>query len=176
MSNDLPKQISEREVYSSYVHCVEEELLYPNGIKKKHFAIRHPGAVVVIAVDRDGTFILLEQYRHTVGKKIFEVVAGGLVKGEDPLEAAKRELAEEGKVQAEEWIDLGSVYPVPGYSDELQYMYLAKNLSKYELDQDEDEIIDIHRVSKERFVEMIHSGEIVDSKTITAFFLALRWL
>ncbi|MGI9825317.1 NUDIX domain-containing protein [Agromyces sp. Marseille-Q5079] len=90
----------------------------------------HPGAVAVLALDDDDRAFLIRQYRHPVRTRGWEIPAGLLdVPGEDPLEAAKRELAEEGDLAASEWSVLADFFTSPGGSDEALRVYLARGLT-----------------------------------------------
>ncbi|MFF2368930.1 NUDIX domain-containing protein [Agromyces sp. NPDC058110] len=89
----------------------------------------HPGAVAVLALDDDDCVFLIRQYRHPVRLRDWEIPAGLLdVPGEDPLEAAKRELAEEGDLEASEWAVLADFLTTPGGSDEALRIYLARGV------------------------------------------------
>lgn len=92
--------------------------------------VDHSGAVAVLALDEDGRVLLIRQYRHPVGFRDWEIPAGLLdVPGEDPLEAAKRELAEEADLTAERWDVLSDFFTSPGGSDEAIRIYLARGLA-----------------------------------------------
>jgi 8-oxo-dGTP pyrophosphatase MutT (NUDIX family) len=91
--------------------------------------VEHPGAVVVLAVDEEERALVLRQYRHPARTRFVELPAGLLDNaGEDPLVAAKRELLEEGALEAEEWSHLTTIHSSPGFSDELIEVYLARGL------------------------------------------------
>jgi ADP-ribose pyrophosphatase len=91
--------------------------------------VEHPGAVVVLAVDDQERALVLQQYRHPARTRFVELPAGLLDKeGEDPLVAARRELLEEGALEAEEWTHLNTVHSSPGFSDERIEVYLARGL------------------------------------------------
>ena len=93
--------------------------------------VRHPGAVAVIALDEDDNVLLLHQYRHAAGCELWEPPAGLLdVPGEDPLEAAKRELMEEADLVAASWWRLAEYLSTPGSSDECLRVYLARGLTE----------------------------------------------
>jgi 8-oxo-dGTP pyrophosphatase MutT (NUDIX family) len=90
----------------------------------------HPGAVGIIALDDSGRVLLLQQYRHPVGRLLWEPPAGLLdIAGEDPLAAAKRELYEEAHLQARRWDVLVDVFTSPGMTDEAVRLYLARSIS-----------------------------------------------
>lgn len=92
--------------------------------------VAHPGAVGVVALDEDGRVLMVNQYRHPVGRRLDELPAGLLdVAGESALDAAKRELAEEAGIRAERWHVLVDLYTSPGMSDEAIRIFLARDLS-----------------------------------------------
>ena len=98
---------------------------------------------------------------------VTELPAGKLEKGEDPFEAGKRELKEETGAVAEKYVDLGKLYPTPGYCGEIIHMYLATDLQFGEQNPDEDEFLEVYKISLEKAVEMVMNGELRDSKTQT---------
>ena len=95
-----------------------------------------------------------------------EACAGGLGKGELPLDCAKRELAEEVRLAAEDWTEVYAVYVAPGYSSEKIWGYLARGLSDAELPRDEDEFMEIIRVPLEQARAWCLDGTIEDAKTM----------
>ncbi|MDT0310287.1 NUDIX hydrolase [Streptomyces sp. DSM 44917] len=102
------------------------------GTARRDFQV-HPGSVAVLALDDRDRVVVIEQYRHPVGHKLWEIPAGLLdVPGENPLHAAQRELYEEAHVKAEDWRVLADVYPSPGGSDEAVRIFLAREVSEAE--------------------------------------------
>ena len=90
----------------------------------------HPGAVAVLAIDADDRVLLIQQYRHPIREREWEIPAGLLdVVGEDPADTARRELAEETDLAASEWEHLLSIHTSPGGSDEIVHIYLARGLT-----------------------------------------------
>jgi ADP-ribose pyrophosphatase len=118
-----------------------DEVVMPDGsVAKRDYQV-HPGSVAVVALDDEGRVVVLRQYRHPVRMKLWEVPAGLLdVPGENPLNAAQRELYEEAHVKAEDWRVLADVYTSPGGSDEAVRIFLARELS--EADGDRFEVFD----------------------------------
>lgn len=162
-----------REIHSGKVfRLVQEELTLPNGFTTFLEVIRHPGAAALVALTEDQRVILLRQYRHAVGDFIWEIPAGTRRAGEDPMECAKRELAEETGYQASHLELLGEIVPVPGYSDERIYLFLARGLLPYPQHLDQDEVLEVHAVALERALEMIEKGQIQDAKSIVGLTLA----
>ncbi len=117
-----------------WVVALRRDLVHPPGGTSEgafgRLVLEHPGAVVVLAVDDDDRVLCLQQYRHAVGMTFVELPAGLLdAAGEDPLEVARRELREEAGLAATDWEPLGTTYPSPGITDEVQHLFLARGLS-----------------------------------------------
>jgi ADP-ribose pyrophosphatase len=97
------------------------------------------------------------------------VPAGKLDKpGEDPLQCAQRELAEEAGLAAERWNKLGSIYTTPGFCDEIIHLFLARDLSDVQREPEVDEVIEVHRMSLPEALAKIPTEEIRDTKTLGA--------
>jgi len=132
-----------------------------------HFDIvRHPGGAVIAAINDKGEICLLKQWRHAVGKTIWELPAGCIEVNEPPLETAKRELEEEAGVVASQWQDLGEIVTTPGFSNEVLYLYSARGLSAGQQKFDDAEVINAHWIPLEQAFEMAKNGEIIDAKTL----------
>ncbi|MCK9913938.1 NUDIX hydrolase [Microbacteriaceae bacterium K1510] len=92
--------------------------------------VDHTGAVAIVAVDDEGRMLLIQQYRHPIRRRDWEIPAGLLdIAGEDPATAARRELAEEADLEASRWEPLVSIYTTPGGNDEIVHVFLARGLS-----------------------------------------------
>lgn len=150
----------------------EDELDIGNERKIKHYTVVHPGAVVILPEIAEGEFLLIKQYRHSLAKSIYELPAGTLSKGEDPIDCAKRELIEETDFSASEWISLGAIYPAPGFCDEIQYLFLARGLTPSKGIKDEDEVIENIKMTSKEIKAGVLNGSINDAKTIATFFKA----
>jgi ADP-ribose pyrophosphatase len=106
--------------------------------------VEHPGAAAVIALDDRGRVLLIQQYRHPIRHRDWEIPAGLLdVAGESPLETARRELAEEVDLAASRWDELVSIFTTPGGNDEVVHLFLARGLSGVEPHERRDEEADI---------------------------------
>jgi ADP-ribose pyrophosphatase len=107
--------------------------------------VAHPGAVAILALDDEGRVLLIQQYRHPIRHRDWELPAGLLdVPGEQPLEAARRELAEEADLVASGWEPLVSSWTTPGGNDEIIHLFLATGVSAASAAHDrEDEEADI---------------------------------
>jgi ADP-ribose pyrophosphatase len=160
------------ELYRGRRLSVESRIFpLPTG-KSVEKIVVHPGdAVAMLPITADGTCYLIRQYRFAVGGYILEAPAGTLNPGEDPLDAAHRELIEETGYQAGILTPRGFIYTTPGFTDERIFLYEARDLSPSNLfHQDEDEIIELAPVRREELRPMIMDGRIVDAKTISLIF------
>ena len=128
--------------------------------------LKHPGAAAIVAVTDKNEVVLIRQYRHAIGGFIWEIPAGTLDQAEKHLICAGRELEEETGYRAARMRKIGEVVPVPGYSDERIYVYLASGLSIGDARPEHDEYLSIHLFSFEHALEMVYNGEISDAKTI----------
>lgn len=166
-----------REIYKGRtVHLTVERVVLPNGHEMELEIIRHPGASAVVPLTAEGEVILIRQYRHAVGGFIYEVPAGKLDKGEPPELCAARELTEEAGVIAGRLTKLGSIVTTPGFTDEVIHLYLAEDLTPAKTAHEENEVITLLRRPLDDALAMTANGEIIDSKSICALFLAERHL
>lgn len=129
--------------------------------------IRHRGSVVLIPVPKRGAVVLIRQYRHVLGRWIWELPAGTLEPGEAPLRAARRECEEEIGLRPRRLERLGEYYPTPGFCDERMIFYACHDLVKpARLAQpDEDERIEPRVYSMREAWTLVENGEVVDMKT-----------
>lgn len=151
-----------------------ENITLENGVTIDMDIIRHPGAAAIVPVTNDGKVLIIRQYRHAVGGYIWEIPAGTLDPGENPLTCAKRELAEEAGVAAADWEKLGEFTPVPGYSNERIHIFLAMGLSPAMQNLDPDEVLQVHEMAFSEALAMIDRWEIQDAKTLCGLLLAAR--
>jgi ADP-ribose pyrophosphatase len=138
--------------------------------------IRHPGAAAIVPVTAEGEIVLLSQYRHAAGGTIWEIPAGTLEDGEAPEQCARRELTEETGFIARSWTRLGSILPLPAYSDERIHLFLARDLTPARQALDADEILAVHTFVTDEVFKMVHDGRIQDAKSICALSLAAQHL
>lgn len=148
-------------------------LRLPNGAVGEWQCIRHPGGALAVPVTAEGKLVLVRQYRFAAQGRLLEFPAGTVEANEDPLKTIKREIEEETGYRAHRWQKLGEFFIAPGYSDEIIYSYLAADLELLENppNQDADEDIEIVLMTPEELEKAIASGERIDAKTISSFFL-----
>ncbi len=138
--------------------------------------VHHPGASAIIVVDKDNRIVMERQFRYAIQEAILEIPAGKLDAGEEPLTCAKRELEEETGLIANEWTYLGVIATTPGFSNELIHIYLAKDLSKGNVNWDDDEYVELEYFTFPELMDAIKQEKIKDAKSLAALALALPYL
>lgn len=147
-----------------------DKVLLENGNTAYREVVRHNGGACIVPVTKDNEILFVKQYRYPFSKVIMELPAGKLEINEQPEVCAKRELREEtGAIGEVEY--LTEIYPTPGYSSEIIYIYAAINVEIGSLSLDEDEFIDVVKVDINSALEMVKNGEIRDAKTIVGILL-----
>jgi ADP-ribose pyrophosphatase len=160
---------------------VRDWLIEPGGTEARRDIIRHNGSVVVLAIDntknkRDPWIVVERQYRHAAGRFLWELPAGKLEPGEEALDGAQRELAEETGYRARKWQPLVEYYASPGFLGESMKVFLAEGLVAGEAHPEDDEQIAIRLVKLSELVKLIEKGAILDGKTLSAVLLYARKL
>ena len=165
------KIISSKEVYDCGLFRVTEDRAVDpkTGFQIKRSVVRHIGSAVVMAVDDKKRILLVRQYRLPAERYLWELPAGRLDPGETPLQAARRELAEETGFKARTWTKLASFWVSPGYVQERMTIFLAKNLKEGVATPMEDERIEMAWFTRKQVADMIAKGGIQDAKTMIGF-------
>jgi ADP-ribose pyrophosphatase len=148
----------------------------PDGREATREYVRHPGAVVILAVLPDKRVLFERQFRYPLRRVFLELPAGKIDADEDMLVCAQRELREETGYEADEWQHLGVMHPCIGYSNERIEVFLAGKLRHVGASLDEGEFLEILTLDVDQVEAAVRAGEITDAKTITALFLALPQL
>ena len=169
--------LSSEDVYrGSAPFAVREDVITApgGGPEFARVVVEHPGAVVVLAVDDRERALVLRQYRHPPRMRVVEFPAGLLDQpGEDPLVAARRELLEEGALEAEEWTHLSTVRSSPGISDERVEIYLARGLREvpdrggFQLEHEEADMT-LHWVPVSELLEAALDRRLTDGTVLIA--------
>ncbi|HML22634.1 MAG TPA: NUDIX hydrolase [Aggregatilinea sp.] len=146
----------------------------PNGAEAQREIVQHPGAVAMIPLLDDGRVVMVRQFRLAANKITLEIPAGTLHGGEDPAEAAARELQEEIGFKPGKLVRLGGHYTAPGYTTEYIHLYLATELESSRLDLDEDEFLEIEMIPLDEALRRVDNGEFEDGKTMIGLMMAAR--
>lgn len=178
--NETATLISSEVVYQGPLFRVHhDKLIEPGGLNSERDVIRHNGSVVILAMDKskskkDPWIVIERQYRHAANQFLWELPAGKMDAGEEPLAAAKRELQEETGYSAKSWKPLVEYWASPGFLGETMKVFLAEGLIAGEARPEEDEKIDFRLVKLSDVVKMIKKGAIHDGKTLTSVLLYLQ--
>jgi ADP-ribose pyrophosphatase len=156
-----------------------DKIVEPGGRTNERDVIRHNGSVVILAIDnsknkRDPWIVMERQYRHAANQFLWELPAGKIDAGEEPLEGAKRELIEETGYRAKKWRPLVEYYASPGFLGESMKVFLAEGLEPGDAQPEEDEQIELRLVKLSEVLKMIEKGLIFDGKTLTSVLLYAR--
>ena len=172
---ELVRQVFKGRIFSVAV----ERITLPHGHRLDAEVIRHPPSVVLVPMDAEGRVILIRQYRHAVGRWLWELPAGSTDPGEDERVAAARECQEEIGLIPTELTRLGAFFPTPGYCDEEMIFFLATGLrapgpADPVAHADADEHIEPRAFTLDDAQRLIEDGGIADMKTVTGLALAAR--
>jgi len=154
----------------------KENVTLGNGVTTDLDVIHHPGAAAMVPLTGNNEVVLLRQYRHAVRREIWEIPAGTLEKDEKPQTCAAREIEEETGYAAANFVRLGAIIPVPGYSDETITLFLCTGLTLKQQKLDADEQITVSPVPFDEAITMIRDGHIQDAKSIAGLFMARQHL
>ncbi|MEN9886973.1 MAG: hypothetical protein RL758_1551 [Pseudomonadota bacterium] len=158
-------------VYSGhFLQVYRDTVQLPSGQKAAREYIRHPGAVVIVALTEDDSIVMERQFRHPMGRVMLELPAGKLDGAEDPLACARRELLEETGFAARQWARAGEMHNAIAYSTEVIHIYFARGLELGQTDLDEEEFLEVYTESADALSAAVRDGQITDAKTITALF------
>jgi ADP-ribose pyrophosphatase len=162
---------SETMYRGNLLHVLEDGVRLPDGKTGRREYIRHPGAAVMVPMPDPESVVLVRQFRYPLARHFYEVPAGKIDRGEEPLQAARRELREECGFEAGEWRHLATIHPCIGYSDERMELYLARRLAVVGHVPDQDEFLEVLTVSLAEALRWVRNGRITDVKTI----IGLMW-
>src|SRR6267154_5819393 len=162
-----PKVLKSEMVFNGgHIRVRVDRVIEPAGHEATREIVVHPGAVCIVARPSDDEVLLIRQYRHSTGGELLEIPAGGLDPGEDPLDAARRELEEETGYLAANIISRGGFWTTPGFTTEYMWLYEATGLTRTQINPDEDEVIEVDVVKVSDALRMIEDGRIQDAKSI----------
>jgi ADP-ribose pyrophosphatase len=177
---ETAKVLSSETVFEGPLFRVlRDRLIEPGGKESIRDIVRHNGSVVILAIDssknkKDPWVVLERQYRHAAKQFLWELPAGKLEEGEDPLAGAQRELEEETGYRAKKWKPLVEYYASPGFLGESMKVFLAEGLVAGYAHPEDDEQIEIRLVKLSELVKAIDRGAIKDGKTMTSVLLFTR--
>ncbi len=176
-SHELIEQsLTSQDVFDGkLLHVYVDEVRLPDGSSSTREWIKHPGASAVLPVFNNGDVMMVKQFRYPVKQIFYEVPAGKIDPGETPDSTAVRELREEAGLVCSEYEYIGHFYPSIGYTNEVIHLYVAWSIESFPQNADDDEFLIKERIPFYKAVEMVHSGEISDGKTMITVLKAWHW-
>lgn len=153
-----------------FLKVSRDRVKLPDGKLTQREYIRHPGAVVILALFDDGRVLLERQYRYPNDRVFIELPAGKIDPGEDPLATAKRELEEETGYTASDWQFVCTIHNAIAYSDEHLDLFLARGLTAGPAKLDDGEFLETFTATIPEMLEMVRRGDITDVKTVIGTF------
>jgi ADP-ribose pyrophosphatase len=167
-----PTLLHETRFYAGKLFQVDVlDVRLPRGREAKREIVRHPGAVAMVVVDPEERVLLVRQYRAAAGRVLLEIPAGTREKDEDAEACARREVQEETGYAAGRVESLGGFFSAPGFCTEYLYCFLCTDLHESRLPGDEDEDIELVRLTLDEAWAAAASGEITDAKTLAGLAL-----
>lgn len=164
------KTVKENYIYKGKIlNLRKDDVILPDGKPAIREIVEHSGGSAILCV-KDGKVLLVRQFRYPYKREIWEIPAGKVNPGEDPMATALRELKEEGGIIAERAEKIFDVYPSPGYTEEIIRIYMAEGLTEGEKSLDDDEFLSGEWFDFPTLKKMIDSGEVNDAKTLVALF------
>jgi ADP-ribose pyrophosphatase len=154
----------------NFLKVSRDRVKLPDGKITQREFIRHPGAVVILALFDDGRVLLERQYRYPNDQVFIEFPAGKIDPGEAPLACAKRELEEETGYTATDWHYVCTIHNAIAYSDEHLDLFLARGLTAGDARLDDGEFLETFTATLPEMLEMVKRGEITDVKTVIGTF------
>lgn len=163
------EKVSTRVVYDNpWIRVREDEVVRPDGLPGIYGVVHFKNVAVGVLALEDGMLYLVGQYRYPLERYSWEIPEGGCPEGEDPLQTARRELAEETGLRASRWTKMGEAHLSNSVSDELAVWFLAEGLEQGELSPEGTEKLQVRRVSLKEALRMVNSGEITDALSVLA--------
>ena len=161
--------LESKEIFNGRVIRVTlDKVQLEDGTTSTREVVHHHGGACVLPVDADGNVTMVRQFRYALDEALWELPAGKLEAGEDPFEAAKRELSEECGLTADTYTELGVVYPTVGYDSERIYLWAAEGLHTVGQHLDAGEFLDVVKMPFAQALGLVMDGIIKDSKTQVA--------
>ncbi len=166
-----PSVVSHRRVYDGKVLALEVDEILEEGRRALREVVRHRGSVAILAVDERERLVLVRQYRHPVGERLWELPAGLLEEGESPEQAARRELEEEVGRRAAGLERLCSFFTTPGFCDETMHVFRATGLSEVAARPEADEHLEVRWFTRPEARALRSAGDVREGKTLVALLL-----
>lgn len=172
MEATKPQTLSSENIYKGRIFDFRIDKIREGNVEYKREIIVHNGSAVIVPVFADNTVALVRQYRHAAGKYLLEIPAGSLDGDESPETGAARELEEEIGVTAGKIEKIAEFYVSPGFLTEKMYVFFASEFTETGQNLEDDELIEVERLTFLQAFDLIRNGGIEDAKTIVGLMMA----
>ncbi len=167
------KRVNSKKIYDGRILSLRVDTVTAPAGHAYREIVEHNGAVAAVALTDEDEMLMVRQYRYACGRSVLEIPAGKIDDGEtDPQAAMIRELKEETGYTAKSVRCLGKINPSVAYSEEIIHLFLMTGLTPGEQDLDDDEALEVEKIPFRDIYRMAGEGELIDSKTIAAVFMA----
>jgi len=167
---------SARKFKGSLIELWLDAVIKPDGEPGEYVTIRVQPGVSVIALDDESCLHLAREFRYAVGRECLEAVGGAVDEGEEPVDAARRELREELGIEAEELIPLGHVEPMTSIAVASSHLFLARRLRFTEPQQEGSEQIECVRLPLDEAVKLVMAGKITEAASCALILKAANFV
>jgi ADP-ribose pyrophosphatase len=165
--------LSKTTVFNARAFSVENlHIKLPDDRERDYNLVRHNDSVTIIPLDHDHNIWFVTQFRMGSETILLELPAGVMNANENPMDCALREIREETGMAAGKMSQLGSVYLAPGYSSEINHIFLATEIYPSPLEMDDDEFLQVEKIPAAEIFELAMQGKLQDSKSLAAIYLA----
>ncbi len=172
----MEETLESQKIYQGRIISLQKDRVkLPDGKQAWREVVKHGGGAGIVAVTSQKEIWLVKQYRYPTGQDLWEIPAGKVDPGENPLQTAQRELREETGCQAAEWQLLSEFYSSPGFCSEKLSIYLAWDLEMHEACPDEGEFLQVKKFPLSEVLLMLRDGRIKDAKSIAGILLAAQF-
>ena len=169
-------EASSQKYKSAWVEVTEDKVIKPNGEPGSFATVKLKPGVSILAVGDDDEVYLTSEYRFAIEQKSIEVVSGAIEADETPELAAKRELREELGIEAGSWVDLGNVDPLTSILHSPARLFLARELSFFEPQTEDSEIIELVTMKLNEAVQMVMDSRITHAPSCVLILKANHFL
>lgn len=169
-------EASSQKYKNDWLEVTEDKVIRPNGEPGTFATVKLKPGVSILAIGDDDEVYLTSEYRYAIEQKSIEVVSGATEADETPETAARRELREELGIEAGSWVDLGTVDPLTSILHSPARLYLAKELSFFEPQADDSEIIEMVRMKLNEAVDMVMESKITHAPSCVLILKANQFL